>query len=247
MSQQARRYTRKKKVEEGLAPTPKHIKNIEIKPLSEAQAYYLDCLENSDVVFAIGCAGTGKTYVAAAYAAKLYTLNKIRTIVITRPNVAGGGRSLGHFPGDKDEKMMNWMGPVLRVLEEKLGKDKVRQMMASKEILMEPFETLRGASFDNAFVLLDEAQNASFDELKMFLTRQGQDSLYVVDGDIEQTDLGGRSGLGPVIDMIERQDLPVSVVEFDEDDIVRSDVCAMWIKAFRKEKGPEAIALRAVV
>lgn len=240
MSQKARRLTRQEKVEQQLSPTPKHRKSIEIRPLTEAQADYLDSLKDSDVVVAVGCAGTGKTYVAASFAAQLYITGKIRTIVLTRPNVPGGGTSIGFFPGEKDEKMMHWMGPVIRVLQQHLGKDKVTQMLKAGEILLEPFETLRGASFDDAFVLLDEAQNASFEELEMFLTRQGQNSLYVVDGDPDQSDLQ-HSGLSRLVNMIDRQDLAVSVIEFDEDDIVRSDTCAMWIKAFKKEKSPAVV------
>jgi phosphate starvation-inducible PhoH-like protein len=136
--------------------------------------------------------------------------------------------------------MMNWMRPVLKVMEKHLGKDKVRQMFSAGEILIEPFETMRGESFENAFVLLDEAQNASYEELKMFLTRIGEGTLTVVDGDVGQTDLPRDSGLRRIINITKRQMLPYPVIEFTSDDIVRGDVCASWIKAFLAEENPAA-------
>jgi len=238
MSKKARRYTRKEKVAQGMKPTPKYQKSVEIVPQTDKQEEYIDALQYNDMVICTGCAGTGKTYVAVSFACHLYLTGQIRQIIITRPNIAAGGTSLGSFPGEKIEKMMNWMGPVLRVMQHHFGKQKVEAMIDAEEILIEPFETMRGMSFEDAFVLLDEAQNASFDELKMFLTRIGENTVTVVDGDIAQSDLGPASGLLRVINVAKRNLMPVPVVEFTEDDIVRSDLCAMWIKAFSNEESP---------
>jgi len=240
MSKMARRYTRKKKVQNGDEPTPKQPKKIEILAKSERQRDYLNALRRNSLIFSTGCAGTGKTYVAVSFACQLYLDRRIKQIILTRPNIAAGGKSLGFFPGERDEKMMNWMRPVLKVMEKHLGKDKVRQMLSAGEILIEPFETMRGESFENAFVLLDEAQNASYDELKMFLTRIGEDTLTVIDGDVGQTDLARDSGLRRIINIAKRQMLPYPVIEFTSDDIVRGDVCASWIKAFLAEENPAA-------
>jgi phosphate starvation-inducible PhoH-like protein len=241
MSKKARRYKRQEKVSAGMQPTPKYQKSVEIVPQTEKQKDYLDALQHSDMVICTGCAGTGKTYVAVSFACHLYLTGQIRQIVITRPNIPAGGSTLGHFPGEKVEKMMNWMGPVLRVMQRHFGKQKVEAMVNAGEILLEPFETMRGMSFEEAFVLLDEAQNASYEELKMFLTRIGEDTITVIDGDMAQTDLGPSSGLRRVINIAKRNLLPVPVIEFGEQDIVRSDLCAMWIKAFSTEESPQPL------
>ena len=239
MSNTARRYTRKMKIENGEEP-PKLIKTLDIVAQSERQREYLTALKDSDLVFAVGCAGTGKTYIAASMAAQLYLNRKIRKIVITRPNVTAGGKGIGFFPGTLEEKMAPWVAPVIDVLRKHLGSQKVEAMMKAGEIVIEPFETMRGKSFEDAFVLLDEAQNTTYDELKMFLTRLGKNCLTVVDGDVSQSDLKQTSGLKRILHMVKNQMLPFPLIEFSEKDIVRSDICAMWIRAFIKEESPRA-------
>ena len=235
MSKKAQRYTRKDKVRRQMKPTPKYQKSVEIVPQTEKQKDYLDALQYNDMVICTGCAGTGKTYLAVSFACHLYLTGQISQIILTRPIIAAGGSSLGSFPGEKVEKMTNWMGPVLSVMRKHFGAQKVEAMVAAGEVVLEPFETMRGMSFEDAFVLLDEAQNASYEELKMFLTRVGENSITVIDGDVDQSDLGPESGLLRIINTAKRHLLPVPVIEFGVGDIVRSDLCAMWIKAFAKE------------
>lgn len=232
MAKPSRRPTRKEKVKEGRTPTPKYQKTIELTPQTARQEDYLTALQTSDVVIATGCAGTGKTFIALSWAAQQYHLRNIDKIVLTRPNVAAGGKSLGFFPGELEEKMAPWVQPAIDVLERQLGEQKVKGMLKAGEILIEPFETMRGRNFDNALVILDEAQNATVEQIKMFLTRIGEGSQVVVDGDTGQSDLPRDSGLGRITHMVKQQMLPVPIVEFTSEDIVRSDVCAMWIKAF---------------
>ena len=235
MSKNAKRYSRKEKVQRGFAPTPKQPKTIEIYAQTYNQQIYAEALKKDPLVFVTGCAGTGKTYMASTMAAKLYNERRIRQIVITRPNVASG-KGLGFFPGDLEEKMAPWVAPIVQVLVKHLGAQKVEAMKKDGSIVIEPFETMRGRTFDNAFVLLDEAQNTTYDELKMFLTRIGKDTKVVVNGDVQQTDLKQNSGLRKIIHITKSQMLPYAVIEMTEDDIVRSDICATWIRAFLKHE-----------
>jgi phosphate starvation-inducible PhoH-like protein len=122
----------------------------------------------------------------------------------------------------------------VEVLEEHLGKEAVEIALKKGNIDVVPFEVMRGRTFKNSFVILDEAQNASPHELKMFLSRIGENAQCVLNGDISQSDLRNESGLKVIIDLIQKQKLPVPVIEFTLDDIVRSDICAMWIKAFHR-------------
>jgi phosphate starvation-inducible PhoH-like protein len=238
MSKNARRYTRRKKREDGLTPTPKHVKRIELCAKTYNQQAYAKSLQQDPLVFVVGCAGTGKTYMAATMAAKMYYEGKISNIVITRPNVAAGGKDIGYFKGDLHEKMAPWVSPLIDVFKKHLGKVKVEAMINDGIILIEPFSVMRGKSFDDAYIILDEAQNTTYSELKMFLTRIGEGTHVVVNGDIAQSDLEARSGLKRIIHIIKSQMLSFPVIEMTQDDIVRSDVCATWIKAFiRHEKG----------
>lgn len=237
MSRNARRFNRKEKVQQGFAPTPKHEKTIELYAKTYNQKIYATALQQDPLIFVTGCAGTGKTYMAATMAAKMYSERTIRRIVVTRPNIASG-KGLGFFPGDLEEKMAPWVAPIMQVLIKHLGQQRVDAMKKDGSLVIEPFETMRGRTFDDAFVILDEAQNTTYDELKMFLTRIGENTKVVVNGDIQQTDLKQNSGLRKIINITKQQMLPYPVIEMTEDDILRSDICATWIKAFIKYERP---------
>lgn len=202
-----------------------------IEPLTAAQASYLAALRSSPQVIVVGPAGTGKTWIAATYAADLYRTRKIARIVLSRPNVPCG-RSLGFFPGSLNEKFAPWAAPVIEAIKERIGKAAFDIALKNGDIEMVPFEVMRGRSWKDAFVLLDEAQNTTPAEMKTFLTRVGENCLTVVDGDVSQCDLPAESGLGTAIDLIRTRDLPVPVIEFRREDIVRSGLCAMWVEAF---------------
>jgi phosphate starvation-inducible PhoH-like protein len=204
-----------------------------IKPLNAAQADYLDALRASPQVIALGPAGSGKTWIAAAFAADLLRNRKISRVILTRPN-APCGRSLGFFPGSIDDKFAPWAAPVLDALKERMGAAAFDIARKNGDIEMAPFEVMRGRSWRDAFVLLDEAQNATAAQMKMFLTRIGEGCHVVVNGDISQSDIVETSGLRVVLDLVARGGLPVPVVEFSHADIVRSDICAMWARAFHE-------------
>lgn len=208
-------------------------RKVVLLPMNENQDRYLKALRSCPQVIVTGPAGTGKTYIASTYAAQLFLKGQIDKIILTRPNVASG-RSLGFFPGSMEEKMAPWVIPFTDVLERNLGQAAYDIAIKKRQIDIVPFEVMRGRTFDNAFVILDEAQNTSPSEMKMFLTRIGDQSQVLLNGDIKQSDLKSASGLKSIIDMIRLQKLPVEHIEFTVDDIVRSDICAMWVKAFDK-------------
>lgn len=201
---------------------------------TDRQADYIASVMTNSQTISMGCAGTGKTFIAATIAADLYRNNKVKKIVLTRPNVAAG-KSLGFFKGTIEEKIAPWVVPFTSVITDRLGKSVYDIAEKRGDIEIVPFEVMRGRTFDNSFIILDEAQNTTPEEMKLFLTRVGQDCTVVINGDIAQSDLKQTSGLRKIVHMIKNQMLPIPVIEFTEDDIVRSDICAMWIKAFHRE------------
>jgi phosphate starvation-inducible PhoH-like protein len=203
-------------------------------PVNNKQKELLDSLKSSNQVFILGPAGTGKTYVTATYAADLYTLKEVDRIVITRPHVAVG-KDIGFLPGSLEEKTYPWALPVLDVLQKHLGKGTVDTAIKNGNIEMAPLALMRGRSFDNAFIIVDETQNITIHELKMLLTRVGEGSKIVLNGDAQQSDLKEGDGLSKAIHLAKKHMLPVPVVEFGVDDIVRSDICAEWVKVFMAE------------
>ena len=200
-------------------------------PLNPTQATYIDALRTSSQVVVLGPAGTGKTWIAATHAADLFRNGMIDKIILTRPNVPCG-RSLGYFPGTLEDKFAPWAAPVVEAIKERIGQAAYEIALKKGDIELVPFEVMRGRSWKNAFVLFDEAQNSTPAEIKTFLTRIGEDCTVVVNGDVNQCDLDQASGLRAVILMIKSQMLPVPVIEFTRDDIVRSGICAMWVRAF---------------
>ena len=235
------------KVEPPITAKPRkpRLKQVKFEPTSPRQKDYADNVMDEDITFGVGCAGTGKTFVALTCAADLLSRKQINQIIITRPNVSTGDKALGFHRGTKQEKIMEWMSPALSVLKFHFGKEAVDAMIQLEMIRLEPLETLRGESFDDAFLLLDEAQNVSFDDMQMFLTRIGQNCTTVVNGDIEQTDLKQHSGLGPVVAQILKDnsdpnvEYKIPIHNFGPEDIVRSGLCKHFVLMFRKMKGHE--------
>lgn len=205
-----------------------------LTPKTSKQGEFLAALKSSNQVFVLGPAGTGKTYVTATYAADLYTLKEIDKIVVTRPHVAVG-KDIGYLPGTLEEKVYPWALPVLDVLEKHWGKGTLETAIKNGNVEMAPLALMRGRSFDNAFIIVDETQNITVHELKMLLTRVGDNSTLVLNGDVQQSDLKEADGLTKIIHLAKKHMLPVPIIEFTVDDIIRSDICAMWVKTFMKE------------
>lgn len=203
-------------------------------PKTVNQGRLIDAIASSNQVMILGPAGTGKTYVTATCAADLYTLKQIDKIVITRPHVAVG-KDIGFLPGTLEEKAQPWALPVLDVLVKHLGRGTVDTALKSGNIEIATLALMRGRSFDGAFIIADEAQNIEIPEIQMILTRVGEGSTIVLNGDIQQSDLKGTSGLAKIIHLSKKHMLDVPVVEFGVEDIVRSGICAEWVKVFIQE------------
>jgi phosphate starvation-inducible PhoH-like protein len=154
-------------------------------------------------------------------------------VVITRPNVPSG-RSLGYFPGTLEEKIAPWVAPLTEAMKERMGAAAFDIALKTGDIEIVPFEVMRGRTFKNCLVILDEAQNTTINEIKMFLTRIGDDCQVIINGDVSQTDLRETSGLRTVMHLIKSRMMPIPVVEFTRNDIVRSGICAEWVKAFEE-------------
>lgn len=187
---------------------------------TETQKRYINAIKNFQLTFATGPAGTGKTFIAAALAAQALQAGSIEQIILTRPAVEAG-ESLGFLPGELEEKFDPYLQPFLDVLNRRLGKSYVECLVKNEKILAVPLAYMRGRTFRDAFVILDEAQNTTPVQMKMFLTRIGENCRVVVNGDVDQQDTPGESGL---TDAIRRCSwIPsVKTVEFTRADIVRS-------------------------
>lgn len=207
---------------------------LELVPRNDRQKAYLDALKHSDQVIVFGPAGTGKTYVVSTFAANEYHLKNINKIVITRPHVAVG-KELGFLKGDLHEKTLPWALPVIDVLERHLGKGVVETALKNGNIEIAPLALMRGRSFEDTFVIVDESQNITLQELKMLVTRIGEGSKLVMNGDIQQSDLKEGDGLTKLVHYTKKYMLPIPIVEFTIDDVVRSDICKQWIKVFTEE------------
>jgi len=207
---------------------------IQLLPRNERQEEYLQALKHSDQVIVFGPAGTGKTYCVATFAANEYHVKNIHKIVITRPHVAVG-KDIGYLPGTLSEKCEPWALPVVDVLERHLNKGVVETGLKNSNIEIAPLALMRGRSFEDTFVIVDEAQNITLPELKMLVTRIGEGSKLVLNGDIQQSDLKEGDGLSKIVHYAKKHMLPIPIIEFTIDDVVRSDICKQWIKVFTEE------------
>ncbi len=202
-----------------------------LRPKTKAQSRYMTAIESHIITFGTGFAGTGKTYIAAAMAADLLHDKKIDKIIITRPAVEAG-ESFGFLPGLLDEKYAPYLEPYIDVFHERLGKSYTQYLIKHKHIEAKALGFMRGLTFTDCWALLDEAQNVSPSQMKLFLSRLGNNAKAVISGDIEQSDISGKSGLGDAIRLL--KDTPsVAHVDFDStDDIVRSGIARDIIIAY---------------
>lgn len=210
-------------------------KQFKLEPRTQSQAEVIYGIENYDMVLITGPAGVGKSFCTTAWAAQQFLKRRISKIVLTRPNEPTG-RSLGLFPGTVDEKMEVWLQPIVSVLKEVLGPNIYQIARDRGQIIYQPIETIRGMSFDDSFIIVDEAQNLEKDHIKAIVTRIGNNSKIVFTGDLEQSDIRGPSGLQLLLDKVEyNQSLKdeVYIVEFTVEDIVRSRLCRLWVEALQ--------------
>ncbi len=204
----------------------------QVKPKSLNQRRYLDAIEDYDVVFGVGPAGTGKTYLAMAEAVAFLTSKRVSRIILARPAVEAGEK-LGFLPGDLQEKINPYLRPLYDALYDMLDTERVHRLLDRGVIEIAPLAFMRGRTLNDAFVILDEAQNTTPEQMKMFLTRLGFGSKAVVTGDITQIDLpvGRDSGLVEAIDIVRAID-GISFVRFDDRDVVRHPLVQAIVKAY---------------
>lgn len=209
----------------------------EIRPRTSGQITYVEAIRQQDVVFAIGPAGTGKTYLAVAMAVEALKHQAVRKIVLVRPAVEAG-ESLGFLPGDLQAKINPYLRPLLDALHEMIGFDQVQRLVQQDVIEVAPLAYMRGRTLNQAFIILDEAQNTTVAQMKMFLTRMGAESKIVVSGDPTQTDLPphARSGLADALYRLRRID-GVKIVELTQSDIVRHRLVQEIVEAYERNPG----------
>lgn len=203
-------------------------------PRSQNQAEMCQALLDSAQIFAVGPAGTGKTYIASRHALRQVLSGTKERVVICRATVAKSKHRLGFRPGNQDEKIADWLVPIMDGFKAEASVSTIEKLRRDGKIEFLAFETMRGRSLGDSVVLLDEAQNCDLGDLRMFLTRIGEGSQVIVSGDLDQIDIPD-SGLAHVLDMIETFDLGADIIEFGADDVVRSVVAREWVKAFAEE------------
>lgn len=203
-----------------------------VRPRSSTQATYLEALDQKEMVFALGPAGTGKTYIAVAKAVEMKLSGQVDRIILSRPAVEAGER-LGFLPGDMRDKIDPYLRPLYDALYDMMPGDLVIKLLASGEIEVAPLAFMRGRTLSNAFVILDEAQNTTPVQMKMFLTRMGENSRMVVTGDLSQIDLplGVKSGLQDSIDTLKNIE-EIGRVEFTHRDVVRHGLVTRIVSAY---------------
>lgn len=216
----------------------KVVKTKTIKPRSTAQVQYLELLNTNEIVFATGPAGTGKTYLAVAQAVKALMEGSVSKIVLSRPAVEAGEK-LGFLPGDMKEKVDPYLRPLYDALNDMLPGDQLTKKIASGEIEIAPLAFMRGRTLFKSFVILDEAQNTTAVQMKMFLTRLGEGSRMVISGDVSQIDLphGIRSGLVDAVETLEGIS-GVGFVRFCNSDVVRHPLVGRIIDAYDNRLKP---------
>ncbi len=216
--------------------------NRVISPKTRNQKIYIDSIRNNDVVFGIGPAGTGKTYLAVAMAASALVTGQVRSIILTRPAVEAGEK-LGFLPGDLAQKVNPYLRPLHDALNDMVGADKCQDLIERGVIEIAPLAFMRGRTLSNAFIILDEAQNTTREQMKMFLTRVGFDSRAVITGDVTQVDLPNKHHSG----LLEAQKLlksieGISFCSFSKADVVRHPLVQKIIHAYETKPDTKTAA-----
>jgi phosphate starvation-inducible PhoH-like protein len=226
--QKARKKIGKSETYEIITPKKKVI------PHTPNQLKYIKAIEENDIVFGIGPAGTGKTFLAVAMAVKYLKEERVERIILTRPAVEAG-ESLGYLPGTFEEKISPYLTPLYDALFNLLPADKVQKLIESRIVEIAPLAYMRGRTLSEAFIILDEAQNTTNGQMKMFLTRIGMRSKVVITGDITQIDLPKNKESGLVIARKILKGIPgIEFVEFDKEDVVRHPLVRLIIEAYEK-------------
>lgn len=207
-----------------------------IKSKTVGQKKYVDLMKKKTITFGIGPAGTGKTYLAVAIAVNAYKQKQVEKIILTRPAVEAGEK-LGFLPGDLQEKVNPYLRPLYDALQELLGVDSFAKMMERGTIEIAPLAYMRGRTLSNAYVILDEAQNTTKEQIKMFLTRLGENSRMIITGDLTQVDLpsGHTSGLKHAVRILKDIN-DIGIIKLSEKDVVRHPLVQQIVKAYENNE-----------
>ncbi|HAG52384.1 MAG TPA: phosphate starvation-inducible protein PhoH [Alphaproteobacteria bacterium] len=212
---------------------------IKVAPRTPAQKEYIEKLRKNTVSFSVGPAGTGKTYLATALAVEKLMRKEISKIVLTRP-VVEAGENLGFLPGTLEEKIDPYLRPFFDAINEMIGAEKVQKLIEQSVIEIAPLAYMRGRTIKNSFMLLDEAQNTTTMQMKMFLTRLGENSQMVVTGDLSQIDLPykQKSGLQDAVDRLDNID-DITILKFTAKDVIRHELVSKIVQAYETEETKE--------
>jgi len=207
-----------------------------VKARTANQRKLVDLSHDNDMVFAIGPAGTGKTYTAVALAVRALKNKEVKRIILTRPAVEAG-ENLGFLPGDMKDKLDPYMQPLYDALNDMIPAEKLKAFIEERVIQIAPLAFMRGRTLDNAFVILDESQNTTVQQMKMFLTRMGRSAKFVVTGDMTQVDLPNRqkSGLRHSLELLSNVK-GIGIVYLDEKDVIRHKLVMKIIQAYKQEQ-----------
>jgi phosphate starvation-inducible PhoH-like protein len=206
-------------------------RKFHIQPKTPNQNLLLDAIEMFTITVAIGPAGTGKTYCGCMKTAQLFNTGRYERIVLCRANVPTG-KSLGAFPGTIQEKMAPWLAPMTSVLKKAFGPHHYDSLVKKNLIEIQPLETIRGQSFENSLILIDESQNLNMEEIKAITTRLGEGSKMILMGDPNQSDIQNGLALIRFAEMCRRHAIEIPVVHFGVEDIVRSDIVGQLVRMF---------------
>ena len=214
-------------------PIVLNLRRKSIVPKNISQKKYLRAIADNDIVFGVGPAGTGKTYLAVAAALKALQDKSVEKIILTRPAVEAG-EALGFLPGDLQEKLLPYLRPLYDAMYDMIGPEDTARMMERNVIEIAPLAYMRGRTLSNAFIILDEAQNTTMEQMMMFLTRLGEGSRMVVTGDITQIDLPRhkKSGLKGAVEILGEID-GIKIFFFDSEDVVRHPLVTKIVNAYR--------------
>jgi phosphate starvation-inducible PhoH-like protein len=216
----------------------KQVKNerrriVPIEAKTENQKDYIRDLVENDVIFCIGPSGSGKSFIAAGIAANKIFKNEIDQIIVTRPLVCAG-KDIGSLPGELDDKIKPYLLPMEENLKYFLGRDYYGKLFNDRRIRYEPLELMRGATFNDSYMILDEAQNCTIEQIKMFITRMGKESKVMINGDIRQTDIRNFSGLMDCVDRLEEVE-GVATSRLYNEDIQRNGIIGRVLEALEEE------------
>jgi phosphate starvation-inducible PhoH-like protein len=226
MAKRVKRFERTHLVEE-----VHKVSTIKLQAKTPAQKQYINTIIANELVFCTGSAGTGKTYIATTLACKALDEHKVKKIILTRPAVTAG-ESFGYLPGELKDKYAPYLEPFLDIFHTHFGVSHTQNLLASGRIVAKPLAFMRGVTFNDAFIILDEAQNTTKEQMFLFLTRRGEGNQVIVDGDGSQSDIRATSGLFFAIDTLEGLD-NVGVFHFTKEDCIRSELVKQILIAWK--------------